>query len=117
MDLVNNVLAALAGPTQTQRFLRLHTALGSDVLVAETLDGVEQIDGIGFQWTITALSVDAGLQLQPLIGKPALLQLQQADEIVDEAGFGAGVHLSTIAKVKRQRHRRRDRGAGTIVAL
>lgn len=79
MDLVNNVLAALAGPAQTQRFLRLHTALGGDVLVAETLDGVEQIDGIGFQWTITALSVDAGLQLQPLIGKPALLQLQQAD--------------------------------------
>ena len=55
MDLVNNVLAALAGPAQTQRFLRLHTALGSDVLIAETLDGVEQIDGIGFQWTITAL--------------------------------------------------------------
>ncbi|MEG1681521.1 MAG: type VI secretion system Vgr family protein, partial [Stenotrophomonas sp.] len=71
--------AALAGPAQTQRFLRLHTALGSEVLIAETLDGVEQIDGIGFQWTITALSVDAGLQLQPMIGKPALLQLQQAE--------------------------------------
>ncbi len=79
MDLVKTVLIALAGPAQTQRFLRLHTALGSEVLIAETLDGVEQIDGIGFQWTITALSVDAGLQLQPLIGKPALLQLQQAD--------------------------------------
>ena len=79
MDLVKNVLASLAGPAQTQRFLQLHTALGSEVLIAETLDGVEQIDGIGFQWTITALSVDAGLQLHPLIGKPALLQLQQAD--------------------------------------
>ncbi|WP_414556055.1 contractile injection system protein, VgrG/Pvc8 family, partial [Stenotrophomonas forensis] len=59
--------------------MRLHTSLGSDVLVAETLDGVEQIDGIGFQWTITALSLDAGLSLAPLIGQGALLQLQQAD--------------------------------------
>ena len=66
MDLASNILAALAGPAHAQRFLRLHTALGSEVLIAETLDGVEQIDGIGFQWTITALSVDAGLQLQPL---------------------------------------------------
>ncbi|MBN5027165.1 MULTISPECIES: contractile injection system protein, VgrG/Pvc8 family, partial [unclassified Stenotrophomonas] len=79
MDLVNNLRAALAGPSHAQRFLRLHTSLGSDVLVAETLDGVEQIDGLGFQWTITALSLDAGLQLAPLIGQGALLQLQQAD--------------------------------------
>ncbi|MBS4803262.1 MAG: type VI secretion system tip protein VgrG, partial [Stenotrophomonas maltophilia] len=79
MDLVNNLRAALAGPSHAQRFLRLHTSLGSDVLVAETLDGVEQIDGMGFQWTITALSLDAGLSLAPLIGQGALLQLQQAD--------------------------------------
>ncbi|WP_368865548.1 type VI secretion system Vgr family protein, partial [Stenotrophomonas maltophilia] len=79
MDLVNNLRAALAGPSHAQRFLRLHTSLGSDVLVAETLDGVEQIDGIGFQWTITALSLDAGLSLGPLIGQGALLQMQQAD--------------------------------------
>ncbi len=71
--------SALAGPSHAQRFLRLHTSLGSDVLVAETLDGVEQIDGMGFQWTITALSLDAGLSLAPLIGQGALLQLQQAD--------------------------------------
>ncbi|WMJ69541.1 type VI secretion system Vgr family protein [Stenotrophomonas sp. 24(2023)] len=79
MDLVNNLRAALAGPGQGQRFLRLHTSLGGDVLVAETLDGVEQIDGIGFQWTITALSVDAGLALAGLVGQGALLELQQAD--------------------------------------
>ncbi|KAG1390965.1 hypothetical protein G6F58_012826 [Rhizopus delemar] len=46
MDLVNNLRAALAGPSHAQRLLRLHTSLGSDVLVAETLDGVEQIDGM-----------------------------------------------------------------------
>lgn len=71
--------SALARPGDAHRFLRLHTPCGPDALVAETLDGVEQIDGIGFQWTITALSLDAGLALAPLIGQGALLQLQQAD--------------------------------------
>ncbi|WP_269791116.1 type VI secretion system Vgr family protein [Stenotrophomonas sp. Iso1] len=79
MDLASNILAALAGPAHAQRFLRLHTALGSEVLVAETLDGIEQVDGPGFQWTVTALSTDAGLALAPLVGQAALLQLQQAD--------------------------------------
>ena len=79
MDLASNILAALAGPAHAQRFLRLHTALGSEVLVAETLDGVEQVDGPGFQWTVTALSTNAGLALGSLIGQAALLQLQQAD--------------------------------------
>ncbi|WP_333624063.1 hypothetical protein [Stenotrophomonas indicatrix] len=78
MDLVNNLRAALAGPSHAQRFLRLHTSLGSDVLVAETLDGVEQIDGIGFQWTITALSLDA-VSLAPLIGQGALLHLDRPE--------------------------------------
>ena len=71
--------SALAKPHDVHRFLRLHTPCGPNVLVAETLDGVEQIDGIGFQWTITALSLDASLALAPLIGQGALLQLQQAD--------------------------------------
>jgi len=79
MDLANNLRAALAGPQHAQRFLRLHTSLGSDVLVAETLGGVEQIDGIGFQWTITALSMDAGLSLAPLIGQGALLHLDRPE--------------------------------------
>ncbi|WP_449468422.1 type VI secretion system Vgr family protein [Stenotrophomonas humi] len=79
MDRLTHFLAALAGPSQAQRFLRLHTSLGSDALVAETLHGIEQIDGIGFEWTITALSMDAGHALAPLIGKGALLQMQQAD--------------------------------------
>ncbi len=62
-----------------RRFLRLHTALGPGVLVAETFDGLEQIDGAGFQWSITALSLEAGLPLDELIGQPALLQLELAN--------------------------------------
>ncbi|PTA80917.1 type IV secretion protein Rhs, partial [Stenotrophomonas sp. Nf4] len=38
----------MAPPRNARRFLRLHTPCGPDVLVAETLDGVEQIDGLGF---------------------------------------------------------------------
>lgn len=79
MELVNNILAALARPMQGQRFLQLHTSLGREALIAETLDGAEQVDGFGFRFTITALSTDAGIDLEPLVGQPALLQLQQAD--------------------------------------
>lgn len=79
MDLVKSIVAALAGPAQVQRFLRLRTSLGETSLVAETLQGLEQIDGPGFQWDISALSIDAGLELAPLIGQPALIQWQQAD--------------------------------------
>ena len=71
------VAALRAG--DARRFLRLHTALGSGVLVAETFDGLEQIDGAGFRWSITALSLDAGLPLDELIGQPALLQLESAN--------------------------------------
>ncbi|GAB3747001.1 hypothetical protein GCM10028795_09270 [Lysobacter olei] len=46
MELSATVLAAFAaGPRQHDRLLRLHTPLGPDVLVAETLDGVESVDG------------------------------------------------------------------------
>ncbi|AKK63332.1 hypothetical protein FE36_05465 [Xanthomonas oryzae pv. oryzicola] len=38
MDPVATVLSALAAPHQQERLLRLHTPLGPDVLVAETLD-------------------------------------------------------------------------------
>ncbi|AHY59614.1 type IV secretion protein Rhs [Stenotrophomonas rhizophila] len=61
------------------RFLRLHTVLGDGVLVAETLQGAEQIDGVGFTWSVTTLSLDAGIALEPLIGQPALLQMQLDD--------------------------------------
>ncbi|RBK44676.1 type VI secretion system tip protein VgrG, partial [Xanthomonas oryzae pv. oryzae] len=37
MDPVATVLSALAAPHQQERLLRLHTPLGPDVLVAETL--------------------------------------------------------------------------------
>ncbi|RBC22005.1 type VI secretion system tip protein VgrG, partial [Xanthomonas oryzae pv. oryzae] len=46
MDPVATVLSALsAAPHQQERLLRLHTPLGPDVLVAETLDGRESVDG------------------------------------------------------------------------
>ncbi|WP_181093381.1 hypothetical protein, partial [Xanthomonas bromi] len=43
--------------------LRLHTPLGPDVLVAETLDGRESVDGGGFRFEVGALSANAGLPL------------------------------------------------------
>lgn len=80
MDPVATVLSALsAAPRQQERLLRLHTALGPDVLVAETLDGRESVDGGGFRFEVGALSANAGLSLDDLLGQPVLLELLTAD--------------------------------------
>ncbi|MGH8086166.1 MAG: type VI secretion system Vgr family protein [Lysobacter sp.] len=84
MDVLTTVLSTLAGgPKQVDRLLHLHTPLGPDVLVAESLDGVEalapSIDATaGFRLHLTALSVDAHLDLAALLGQPVLLELQTA---------------------------------------
>ncbi|KLJ00611.1 type VI secretion system Vgr family protein [Luteimonas sp. FCS-9] len=72
--------ALLAGPGQTDRLMRLHTPLGPDVLVAEALSGYERLDA-GYRLDVTALSVDARLDLHSLLGRPVLLALQAADPL------------------------------------
>ena len=54
--------------------LRLHTPLGRDVLLAESLHGEEGIDS-GFRLQVSALSPDASLPLKSLLGQPVLLEL------------------------------------------
>ncbi|WP_313168779.1 contractile injection system protein, VgrG/Pvc8 family [Massilia oculi] len=61
--------------TQSSRLLRLHTPLGSDVLLAECVRGEEAL-GENYAFTISALSEDAGLSLRRLLGQPALLELE-----------------------------------------
>ncbi|WP_255516272.1 type VI secretion system Vgr family protein [Luteimonas suaedae] len=79
MDALATALTALvSGPKQHERLLRLHTGLGPDVLVAETLAGHESLDD-GFRFELTALSVDAHLSLDDLLGQPLLLELLTAD--------------------------------------
>lgn len=90
MDLLASVLTALAaGPRQHDRLLRLHTPLGPEVLVAETLDGMESVDGGGFRFDLTALSIDAHLDLDDLLGQPVLLQWQTDGDAAAMA-LGAG---------------------------
>jgi type VI secretion system VgrG family protein len=60
--------------TQTTRLLRLHTPLGPNRLLAECVRGEEAISE-GYAFTISALSLDAGIPLRALIGQPALLEL------------------------------------------
>ncbi|TWI13600.1 contractile injection system protein, VgrG/Pvc8 family [Aerolutibacter ruishenii] len=90
MDLLVSGLAALAaGPRQHDRLLRLHAPLGPEVLVAETLDGVESVDGGGFRFDLTALSIDAHLCLDDLLGQPVLLQWQtDGDPAAMDLGAG-----------------------------
>ncbi|RNF82390.1 type VI secretion system Vgr family protein [Montanilutibacter psychrotolerans] len=81
MDVLATVLTAMVGgPVQNERLLRLHTPLGPEVLVAETLDGVESLSPgahaeAGFRLELTALSVDAHIDLTQLLGQPVLLEL------------------------------------------
>ena len=84
MDVLATVLSALgAGPRQHDRLLRLHTPLGPQVLVAERLGGVEALGPApgapaGYRLELTALSVDAHLDLAELPGQPVLLELLTA---------------------------------------
>jgi len=64
--------------TQSRRLLRLHTPLGSDVLLAECVRGEEAL-GENYAFTISALSEDAGLSLRRLLGQPALLELETSN--------------------------------------
>jgi type VI secretion system secreted protein VgrG len=74
------VTAWLGGFQQTDRLLRLHTPLGPNVLLAETLQGIEcissQMPGItGFKFQLDALSLDAHLELKTLLGQSVLVEL------------------------------------------
>ncbi|WOB07030.1 type VI secretion system Vgr family protein [Piscinibacter gummiphilus] len=81
-SVVQAVLAAL-GPNQNQRLLRLHTPLGSNVLLAERLLGTETIGprapgvapSAGFKFEVLALSTNAHLRLKDLIGQPVRVDL------------------------------------------
>lgn len=81
MTAAEAVVRMLEGaPGQAHRLLRLHTALGRDMLVPERMDGWESVDGGGFRFVLTALSTRADLPLARLLGSPLLLQLQQPDD-------------------------------------
>jgi len=73
--------------TQTTRLLRLHTPLGADRLLAECVRGEEAI-GEGYRFTISALSLDAGISLRTLVGQPGLLELLTAGDGMPRAFHG-----------------------------
>lgn len=66
--------AQLAEYAQDTRLLRLTTPLGGDTLVIEKIEGSEALSQC-FGFRITALCTDAELDLNALLGQPALLQL------------------------------------------
>ncbi|HBK45296.1 MAG TPA: type VI secretion system tip protein VgrG [Xanthomonadaceae bacterium] len=96
MDAVATVLSALGAPGQHERLLRLHTPLGTDRLVPASFTGVESVDGAGFRFEVSALSVDAGLALDELLGRPVLLELLAADSHADLRPFHGHVTLAEL---------------------
>lgn len=67
-----------AGFTQADRLLDLSTPLGQDRLLAERLQGTEQLSDGGFVLHVDALSDDAHIPLKALIGQPVQVKLQTA---------------------------------------
>jgi len=67
-----------AGFTQADRLLDLSTPLGQDKLLAERLQGTEQLSDGGFALQVDALSDDAHIPLKSLIGQPVQVALQTA---------------------------------------
>ncbi|WP_374315652.1 type VI secretion system Vgr family protein [Aquabacterium sp.] len=85
-----------SGPTQHNRLLRLHTPLGTDVLLAESARIDERITPDAqqspFAITLHALSTNAYLQAPELIGKPVLLELLTAHSRTTLRPFHGHVH-------------------------
>ncbi len=65
----------MTGFSQQDRLIRLHTCLGEEVLLAETFQGWEVLDGGGFNFQVSALSSDATLPLASVPGTTALVEL------------------------------------------
>jgi Rhs element Vgr protein len=82
---------------QSNRLLRLHTPLGGDVLVAERLDGWEAVDQGGFRFELSALSPNAMLPLDALLGAPVLVELLTADSRTDLRPFHG--HVTAFERV------------------
>jgi len=82
--------AGLAEFSQTSRLLRLHTTLATETLIAERFSGSETLTGLspalatrdvtaGFRYEIVALSTDAHITPDGLLGQSVLLELLCAD--------------------------------------
>ncbi|KRE89286.1 type IV secretion protein Rhs [Frateuria sp. Soil773] len=99
MAVITDILQSLLGSglRQADRLLRLHTALGADVLVAEAFEGWEALDGGGFLFELSALSSDAFLPLAKLVGTPVLLELLTADSRHDLRPFHG--HVTAAERV------------------
>ncbi|NSL57090.1 type VI secretion system Vgr family protein [Uliginosibacterium aquaticum] len=72
-----------AGHSDSSRLLRLHTADKTVSLLAERLEGVEEIipareDGAGFRFELLALSPNTSLQAADWLGQPLLIELLTA---------------------------------------
>ena len=70
----NTLRAMLANFTQENRILRLTTSLGTNTLLIEHIEGEEGLSQ-SYHFDITVLATDAHLDLNQLLGQPALLEI------------------------------------------
>ena len=95
-----NLTPTDAGWSQNARLLVLTTPAGPDVLIAETVRVDEALgpvgDHAGYRLELTALSTDAALSLNGLLGQPARLDLQTSGDRRQPRPFHG--HLTQITR-------------------
>lgn len=97
VDLASALRALKTQYTQESRLLQVHTQAGVDTLIVERVDGEEAVTGaaktaareatIGFRFEVLALSPDATLNPDALLGTAARVDLLTADSRTDLRPF------------------------------
>lgn len=65
--------------SQTPRVMELHTPLGDDVLLLRTMSATESLGAL-FEYSISALSTDPGLDAGQLLGQSVTVKLELPDD-------------------------------------
>ncbi|WP_281662552.1 contractile injection system protein, VgrG/Pvc8 family, partial [Paraburkholderia fungorum] len=73
------IKAIAGGPLQADRLLKLSTSFGENILLPQRLMGHSRL-GRHFEFTVDAVSVNAGIELKALIAQPVTLWIQQIDQ-------------------------------------
>ena len=66
-------------PIQAERYIRINTPLGEDVLLLERFEGVEQISGL-FEFEATMLTESTTVDLSALLNQPVVVTVRLPDD-------------------------------------
>lgn len=108
--------AHLAQYAQDTRLLRLTTSLGAEQPLVERIEGEEGLSQ-GFRFQIVALCVDAHLDLNCLLGQPALLEIFVRGKGAVQSDNPAGAQITLESYVKKSLFMAGFHGAANLFSV